>query len=304
MQRILVTGACGQVGSELIRRLSATYGVENIIGLDLKPLAGHSGPFEIADVTNENDLKSVIRKYEIDAVYHLVGILSAKGEQNPDLAWNVNVNSLKFILDLAIRKKLRLFWPSSIAVFGPTTPKKNTPQSTILEPTTMYGVTKVAGELLCQYYHAKFGVDVRSVRFPGLISYKTAPGGGTTDYAVDIFHHARRKKRYVSFLKEDTRLPMMYMDDAIDAVLQLMDADAENLTVRTSYNLAAVSFSVEEIASEIREHLPEFQLFCDPDFRQDIADSWPDSIDDGAARRDWQWRHKYDLPKLTPLRLD
>ncbi|MEM3075859.1 MAG: NAD-dependent epimerase/dehydratase family protein, partial [Candidatus Bilamarchaeaceae archaeon] len=242
----------------------------------------------------------VVKKYGIDTIYHLASILSAKGEQNPELAWHVNIGTLKNVLDIARDQKLeRVFWPSSIAAFGPTTPRERTPQRTILEPGTMYGVTKVTGELLCNYYFRKWGVDVRSVRYPGLISYKAPPGGGTTDYAVAIFHAALKDKKYECYLREDSALPMMYMPDAIRGTIQLMEADASKITIRTSYNLAAISFTPKEIAEEIRKHIPEFTCTYKPDFRQAIADSWPKSIDDSQARKDWGWTHEYDLAKMT-----
>lgn len=303
MKKILITGANGQIGSELKEALERRLGEKNVVCIDLHHPAnyrqGKSGPFEIVDVTDRQRLEYVVTRYEIGTVYHLVGILSAKGERSPDLAWNVNVGSLKNILDMAKERDLRVFWPSSIAVFGPTSPKMNTPQATVLEPTSIYGVTKVAGELLCNYYFHKFHVDVRSLRFPGLISYQTLPGGGTTDYAVEIFYEALRCRTYTSFLREETVLPMMYMPDAIRAILDLMAAPAASISVRTSYNLTAVSFSVQEIADEIRKHLPDFRLTCDPDYRQPIADSWPKVIDDSIARRDWGWQHKFDLAGLT-----
>ena len=303
MKRILITGANGQIGSELRETLVSQLGSENVVSIDLSRPSGYDakklGALELVDVTDKQAMQNVVEAYRIDTIFHLVGILSAKGERNPDLAWDVNVNSLKYILDFAREKKLRIFWPSSIAVFGPTSPKQQTPQTTPLEPTSMYGVTKVAGELLCNYYFNKYQVDVRSLRFPGLISYKTPPGGGTTDYAVEIFYEALKSNAYTSFLRADTVLPMMYMPDAIRAILELMTSPAQNLTVRTSYNLTAISFSVQEIAAEIQKYLSEFKLNIDPDQRQQIADSWPRTIDDSVARRDWHWRHKYDLAAMT-----
>lgn len=303
MNKILITGVNGQIGSELREQLVQLHGSENIVGVDLQEPENYDenvfGPLAIQDVTDRQGMERLIDKHHIDTVFHLVGILSAKGERNPELAWNVNVISLKHILDFAKEKKLRVFWPSSIAVFGPTSPKENTPQQTILEPTSMYGVTKVTGELLCNYYFHKYNVDVRSLRFPGLISYKTPPGGGTTDYAVEIFYEAIRHRDYTCFLREDTVLPMMYMPDAIRAILLLMAAPAENLSIRTSYNLTAISFAVTELAEEIKKHFPDFQLLADPDERQKIAETWPKSIDDSTARKDWGWRHEYDLAAMT-----
>ncbi|MFQ5629673.1 MAG: NAD-dependent epimerase/dehydratase family protein [bacterium] len=303
MNRILITGANGQIGSELREELVKIYERSHVISVDLKKPEYYNenamGPFELQDVADRQGMELLIDKHHIDTVFHLVGILSAKGERNPELAWNVNVNSLKHILDFAKEKKLRVFWPSSIAVFGPTSPKESTPQATILEPSSMYGLTKVTGELLCNYYCHKYNVDVRSLRFPGLISYKTPPGGGTTDYAVEIFYEAIRHKSYTCFLRKETVLPMMYMPDAIRAILQLMAAPAESLRIRTSYNLTASSFSVNELAEEIKKHIPDFKLLADPDERQKIADSWPKTIDDSIARKDWGWRHEYDLVAMV-----
>lgn len=303
MQKILITGANGQIGSELREELVEKYGSENVVGTDLKYPKNYDenllGPLEIQDVADKVGLEKIIDKYHVDTVFHLVGILSAKGERDPELAWNINVNSLKYILDFARERKMRIFWPSSIAVFGPTSPKENTPQATILEPTSMYGVTKVTGELLCNYYFNKYGVDVRSLRFPGLISYKTPPGGGTTDYAVEIFYEAIKHQTYTCFLRKETVLPMMYMPDAIRAILKLMAAPVDRLTVHTSYNLTAISFSVAELAEEIKKHIPDFKLETDPDTRQQIADSWPKTIDDSIARNDWGWQHEYDLAAIV-----
>lgn len=302
-EKVLITGATGQVGSELVIDLRKKLGGENVIA------AGHSsapnkdiidtGPYETVDATDKSALQSLIEKYKANTVYHLVGILSANGEKNPDLAWKVNMESLKNVLDLARDMELRVFWPSSIAVFGPTTPKIDTPQKTILEPSTIYGVSKVSGELLANYYFAKYGVDVRSLRYPGLISYKTPPGGGTSDYAVAIFVEAVKNKHYTSFVGPDTVLPMMYMPDAVKATIEIMDADPKNLTVRHSYNLASMSFSVSELAEEIKKHIPEFTIDYKPDERQKIADSWPKIIDDSQARKDWGWQPDFDLSKMT-----
>ena len=304
MAKILVTGATGQIGTSLVPELREKYGKNNVVATGHKKMPEEafmrSGPFEILEATDKEALRSLIEKYKIDTIYHLVSLLSATGEKNPDLAWNVNMGSLKNVLDLAHEYKMsRIFWPSSIAAFGPTTPREKTPQLTILEPNTMYGVTKVAGELLCNYYFKKYGVDVRSLRYPGIISYKALPGGGTTDYAVEIFHGALKNKKYKCYLREDSTLPMMYMPDAIKATLDIMEAAPSKIKVRTSYNFAAISFSPKEIAGEIKKHIPNFQCTYQPDFRQAIADSWPKVIDDSQARKDWGWRHAYDLAKMT-----
>ena len=300
--KILVTGSVGQIGSELVLELRKKHGNENVIATGHRtepPKELLDGPFEIVDATDKEALKNLIERYNIKEVYHLVGILSAVGEKNPDLAWEVNMESLKNVLDLAKDLKLkRIFWPSSIAAFGPDTPKENTPNETILRPTTMYGVTKVAGELLCEYYFKKYGVDVRSLRYPGIISHKTLPGGGTTDYAVAIFYDAIKNKKYSCFVTKDTVLPMMYMPDCIKATIDLMNADSSNLNRRV-FNLTAMSFSAQELAEEIKKHIPEFECTYEPDFRQKIADSWPRTIDDSAARNEWGWNHEYDLSKMT-----
>ena len=304
MKNILVTGAFGQIGSELVPALQKKYGVDHVIAL------GHStipqdfqGIIEKADVTDTALMKEIVDKYEIDTIFHLVSLLSAKGEIDPTLTWNVNMNGLKLILDMAVEKKMQVFWPSSIAAFGPTTPRVMTPQQTVLEPTTMYGVTKVAGELLVHYYHKKYDLDVRSVRYPGLISWKTPPGGGTTDFAVAIFYDGLQKGSYDCFVRPDTTLPMMYMDDAIRGTIDLMEADPSKLTIRTSYNLAAISFTAEELAKEINNHLKVTVTYT-PDHRQKIADSWPQSIDDSVARKDWGWKHEFDLSKMTTVMIE
>ena len=300
MKRILITGVHGQIGSELIEELQNQYGMENVIGVDIKERPfPPNGICEIVDVIDKKGIQSIIEKYDIDTVFHLASLLSAKGEKKPDIAWDVNMNGLKNILDLARDYKMTVFWPSSIAVFGPNSPKKNTPQSTVLDPNTMYGITKVAGELLCNYYFEKFAVDVRSVRYPGIISYKTEPGGGTTDYAVEIFLEAVKKKEYTCFVGPETRLPMMYMADAIKAALDIMQADVSQVKTRTSYNLTAVSFSVAELVIEMKKYIPEFSCHYAPDFRQNIANSWPQVIDDSEARQDWGWEHTYDLPLIV-----
>ncbi|OQY29545.1 MAG: hypothetical protein B6244_03305 [Candidatus Cloacimonetes bacterium 4572_55] len=304
MKRILITGANGQIGSELITELGGWHGHENVIGLDLQ-VPRHFiqrkevGNYEIMNVMDKIGLQEIVERYDISVIYHLASLLSATGEMKPDLTWDVNLNGLKNVLDLAKKYDIQVFWPSSIAAFGPSSPRMNTPQATVLEPNTMYGVTKVAGELLCNYYFHKFNVDVRSLRYPGLISYKTLPGGGTTDYAVEIFYEAVRNKRYTCFVKPGTRLPMMYMPDAIKATVDIMDASSHKIKVRTSYNLSAISFSAEELVAEIKKHIPEFVCVYEPDFHQAIADSWPQNIDDSIARRDWGWEHDYNLAAMT-----
>lgn len=304
MARVLVIGAFGQIGSELVPALQSKYGKDNVVAIGHRNIpADFDGIVEKADAMDFTRLAQIIDQYKIDTLYHLVSLLSATGEANPDLAWDLNLQGLKGVLDIAKEKKLKVFWPSSIAAFGPTTPRDQTPQRTVLEPTTMYGVTKVAGELLCQYYWKKYGLDVRSVRYPGIISWKAEPGGGTTDYAVAIFYEGLQHGRYTCFVKPETVLPMMYMDDAVRATIQLMEADPQKLTVRTSYNLAAISFSAEELAAQIRKHIP-LEVEYKPDHRQAIADSWPKSIDDGQARSDWGWKHEFGLEKMTQVMLD
>lgn len=305
MEKILVIGPFGLVGSNLVPELQKKYGKENVIALGHRNIPENfDGVIEKGDIVDKNRLKEIIDARKITQVYHLASLMSAAGEKNPNLAWDVNMGGLKNILDIAAEKNLKVFWPSSIAVFGPTTPRQNTPQHTVLEPTTMYGVTKIAGELLCQYYFLKYKVDVRSLRYPGLISYKAQPGDGTTEYAIWIFYGAAKDKKYTCFLKEDATLPMMYMDDAINATLHLMDAPAEKVKIRTSYNISAISFSPKEIVEEIKKHMPEFKCNYEPDFRQKIAESWPTSIDDSAARKDWGWKHEFDLAKMTKVMMD
>jgi nucleoside-diphosphate-sugar epimerase len=304
MKRILVTGAFGQIGSELVPALQKKFGVENVVAVGNSRIPeDFEGQVEKLNQPDKEGLRGLILKYEIDTVFHLVSLLSATGEKDPSFTWHLNMQSMKDVLDLAVEYKLKVFWPSSIAAFGPTTPRDFTPQRTVLEPSTMYGVTKVAGELLCQYYFNKLGVDVRSVRYPGIISYKALPGGGTTDYAVAIFYDAIEKGEYECFVSEDTTLPMMYMDDAVKATIDLMEADPAKLTVRTSYNLAAISFTAEELAAEINKTLP-VSVTYKPDHRQAIANSWPKSIDDSQARQDWGWQHEYNLPKMTEVMLN
>ncbi len=302
-ERILVIGACGQLGSELTMHLRDLYGNDAVVASDLnKPQGelGESGPFEKLDVLDPSRLGELLDKYKINQVYHLAALLSATGEKNPKFAWRLNMDGLFNVLDAAVEKKLhKVYWPSSIAVFGPNTPTKDTPQYTVMDPTTVYGISKQAGERWCEYYFLKHGVDVRSLRYPGLIGYKTLPGGGTTDYAVDIYYKALDGETFECFLSENTYLPMMYMPDALKATLDLMNAEASRVKNRSSYNVGAVNFSPAEIAASIQKFIPEFKIKYAPDFRQKIADSWPDSIDDSAARNDWGWQPDYDLDKMT-----
>ncbi len=304
MKRILVTGACGQIGSELTMALRERYGGEHVVATGRKtapsPALRDSGPFEFIDVARRETLEAVVDKYKIDTIYHMAAILSATGEQNPQLAWDVNINGLYNVLEVAReRNMVRVFCPSSIAAFGPETPRENTPQETVLRPTTMYGVTKVAGELLCNYYFKRFGLDVRGVRYPGIISSETLPGGGTTDYAVAIFYEAIKHKRYTCFVRADTVLPMMYMPDCIRGTMMLMEADLSRLKHHADFNMAGVSFSAGELAAEIQKHIPDFVCSYEPDFRQAIADSWPRTIDDSAAREEWGWQPMYGLEEMT-----
>ena len=302
-EKFLVIGACGQIGVELTLELRRLYGGVNVIASDLREendLLKGTGPYVSLDVMHKEMLHVQVIRQNITQIYLLAAILSATGEKNPNLAWNLNMQSLLNVLDIAKEEKLtKVFWPSSIAVFGPTSPKKNCPQQTVIEPITVYGISKYAGEFWCNYYCHRYGVDVRSIRYPGLISYKSSPGGGTTDYAVEIFHDAIEDKKYTCYLQENTYLPMMYMPDAIRATIELMQADPQKLTIRTSYNISGMSFSPKEISAEIRHHMPEFEVVYKPDYRQAIADSWPQSIDDSAARNDWAWEPEYDLSKMT-----
>lgn len=302
-EKILVIGASGQIGVELTLALRKIYGNNNVVASDLREendLLKGTGPYVSLDVMNKEMLHVQVIRQNITQIYLLAAILSATGEKNPNLAWNLNMQSLLNVLDIAREEKLyKVFWPSSIAVFGPTSPRINCPQQTIIEPVTVYGISKYAGEFWCNYYNHRFGLDVRSIRYPGLISYKSAPGGGTTDYAVEIFHDALEEKKYECFLKEDTYLPMMYMPDAIKATVELMEAPASRISVRHSYNISGMSFSPKEIAAEIKKHIPGFVISYHPDYRQSIADSWPQSIDDTVARNDWGWKEDYNLERMT-----
>ena len=306
--KILIIGACGQIGTELTKKLRSMYGVDNVIASDIRKLnidIVNEGIFEVVNALDYNQIEHLVEQYQITDVYLMAALLSATAEKNPAFAWDLNMNSLFHVLNLAKAKKIKkIFWPSSIAVFGPTTPRNNTPQYTIMEPTTVYGISKQTGERWCEYYHHVYGVDVRSIRYPGLISWSTEPGGGTTDYAVDIYHKALKKGNYECFLSENTALPMMYMDDAIRATIEIMQAKDEDVKIRSSYNLAGVSFTPKEIALEIKKHIPNFSISYKPDFRQKIADSWPASIDDSAAQNDWNWKHQFDLASMTEEMLE
>ena len=302
-ERVLIIGSSGQIGTELVISLRKIYGNENVIASDIRPSTievMNSGPFEELDIMNEDLLRKIVKRYKVTQVYLLAALLSATAEKNIAMGWALNMRSHSHVLDLAKDGLIKkIFWPSSIAVFGPTTPKESTPQYTIMEPNTVYGITKLAGERWNEYYFNKFGVDIRSLRYPGLIGWKGAPGGGTTDYAVDIFHQAIKTSKYESFLSENTKLPMMYMADAIRATIELMEAPAKQVKIRSSYNLAGVSFTPKEISKEISKHIPNFEISYNIDFRQKIADSWPHSINDEQAKNDWGWALKYDLKKMT-----
>ena len=306
--KILIIGACGQIGTELTLALREKHGENNVIASDIREGNDdlmQSGPFEKLDATNYKAIEDIVMHYEVEEVYLMAAMLSATAEKFPMRGWNLNMDSLFNVLNLAKDKKIdKVFWPSSIAVFGPSTPKNDTPQTTVMEPTTVYGISKQTGERWCEYYHHKYDVDVRSIRYPGLISYKTQPGGGTTDYAVEIFHEALAKQAYTSFLGEETALPMMFMDDAIRATISLMEAPAESLSIRSSYNLGGISFTPKQLAESIEAEIPEFKIDYEPDFRQPIADSWPSSINDEQAQKDWGWQHEYDLEKMTKAMLD
>lgn len=303
ISKILVIGACGQIGSELTYKLRLQNGVDNVIASDINESnfeLVNSGPFEVIDAKNFDKIKDCVERHNINTIYLMAALLSAKGEQFPDKAWNLNISSLFNVLDLAKEKLIKkVFWPSSIAVFGPTTPKINTPQHTIMEPTTVYGITKQVGERWCEYYNKNYDVDVRSVRYPGIISWKTLPGGGTTDYAIEIFYNALKNKKYECYIAEDTELPMMYMDDAINATINIMNAENNSVTIRSSYNLAATSFTPKQISESIKKLIPDFSITYNPDFRQQIAASWPKSIDDSKAREDWNWNHDFNLDDIT-----
>ena len=307
MGKTIIIGAGGQIGTELTLTLRNLYSTDQIIAADIKEIAPtliQDGPYVQMDILNRDAVRSYIIDNQIETVYLLAALLSATAEKNPDFAWKLNMEGLFTILDLAKEGHVKkIFWPSSIAVFGPTTPADNTSQHTVMEPSTVYGISKQAGERWCEYYYNKFGVDVRSIRYPGLISYKSPPGGGTTDYAVDIFYKAKQEGKFTCFLSKDTALPMMFMDDAIRATIQLMDAPTSRLRIRSAYNLGGISFTPEEIASSIKNHLPAFEMTYEPDFRQAIADSWPNSIDDSYAQADWDWKLGFDLERMTEVML-
>jgi nucleoside-diphosphate-sugar epimerase len=302
MKKILVVGSSGQIGTELVLGLRERFGAEAVVASDIRDLGNNEGLFEILDIMDDTALRAVVAKHQITEIYLLAALLSATAEKNPDFAWRLNMEGLFNVLNLAKEKVIKkVFWPSSIAVFGPSTPKKNTPQYTIMEPSTVYGISKLAGERWCEYYAQKFGVDVRSIRYPGLISYTSLPGGGTTDYAVDIFYSAKKGEKFSCFLKEDTALPMMYMEDAIRATIDLMEAPAEKIKIRSSYNISGISFTPAEIYASIAKLAPDFEIEYSPDFRQEIADSWPGSIDDSRAKEDWGWAPKYDINALAQI---
>lgn len=307
-KRILIIGASGQIGNELTMYLRNMYSNQNVIASDIREASSivmESGPFEILDAMNAKAIEEIVTNYKITDVYLMAAMLSATAEKYPIKGWDLNMTSLFNVLNLAKDKKIeKVFWPSSIAVFGPTTPKINTPQHTIMEPATVYGISKQTGERWCEYYHKRYSVDVRSIRYPGLISYKTPPGGGTTDYAIEIFHKAIENKKYTCFLNAQTALPMMFIDDAINATVNIMLAPPQKIKIRNAYNLAALSFNPQELAASIQKHIPDFTINYKPDFRQAIADSWPASIDDAVARKDWGWQHTIDLDKMTKIMID
>ncbi len=299
-EKILILGANGQIGTVLAQALRAKFGGDSVITSDLRNPEKIQGPHEILNVLDSDQLKSLMDKYQVTQIYHLAAILSARGEQDPMTTWKINMDGLMNVLNIGVEKKIsRIFYPGTIAIFGPSTPKKMTAQEASFIPTTVYGISKLAAENWCNYYHKRYGLDVRSVRYPGVIGWQSAAGGGTTDYAVEIFHEALKSGTYSCFLEADTRLPMIYMDDCIRATLELMDAPTEKITVRTSYNLASMSFTPAELASEIKKHIPNFEISYAPDFRQAIAASWSESIDDSIARRDWNWKPEFDLEKMT-----
>lgn len=304
MKKILVTGACGQLGSELTPALINRFGAESVIATDIRESFETQAVYENLDVLDKQRLSEIIDKYNITEIYHLAAVLSARAETNPLSSWDINMTGLLNVLEICVEKKIqKVYWPSSIAVFGPHSERINTPQNTVMDPGTVYGISKLAGERWMAYYHEKYGLDTRSLRYPGIISYKTLPGGGTTDYAVDIFFKAVEEKPFDCFLKADTTLPMMYIDDAIHATINLMESDSKNITIRSSYNLAAISFTPEEIYRQISRIYPNFQVEYIPDFRQKIAESWPQSIDDSVARNDWGWNHQFDLEQITNVML-
>ena len=305
MDRILVTGACGQLGSELVDKLREKYGAERVLATDIREPENSNGPFRTLDVLDREAINQVIQEENIGQIYHLAAILSANAEKNPELAWEINMKSLLYILDACKEKGIeKIFWPSSIAVFGPGTPKIDTPQETIMDPNTVYGISKLAGERWCEYFWQNYGVDTRSIRYPGIISYKTLPGGGTTDYAIEIFHKAAKNETYDCFLKEDTTLPMMFIDGAIRATLELMEASKESIKVRTSYNIAGTSFDPQTLSDEIKKRKEGFEINYAPDFRQGIADTWPKSIDDTQARQDWNWKPEYGTSEIVTIMLE
>ena len=301
--KILIIGSSGQIGTELVMRLRSIYGNDNVIASDIKdaaPEVMESGPFEILDGKDRDQVFGVVKKHKITQVYLLAAMLSATAERHIEAGWSLNMRTLSHVLDMGKEKIIKkIYWPSSIAVFGPNTPPIHTPQHTIMDPNTVYGISKLSGERWCDYYSQKFNVDVRSIRYPGIISWKANPGGGTTDYAIDIFHKALQEGKYTSFLSEDTELPMMYMPDALDATINLMEAPAEQIGIRSSYNVAGVSFTPKQLAAEIKKHIPNFEIDYAPDYRQAIADSWPKSIDDSVAREQWGWKHNYGLEEMT-----
>lgn len=303
MENILITGACGQLGTELTTELRDIHGSSNVVATDITDPSPEwdkdAGPFEYLDVLNKDNIAQVIDDYDITQVYHLAALLSAKAEQQPTLGWKLNTEGLLNVLELAKEKDLKVYWPSSIAAFGNNSPKDNTPQSTIMDPDTVYGISKLAGERWCNYYYQNYDVDVRSLRYPGLIGYKSLPGGGTTDYAVEIFHKALKGQSFECFLEKDTRLPMMYMEDAVKATIDLMQAESKDIKLRSSYNVSAISFTPKELATSIQKYLPDFEITYNPDYRQKIANTWPHSIDDSAARSHWSWAHEYDLDGMT-----